>query len=118
MSACLTTATALAASPIYFGGDVSGLSRQRPANIHITSDENINHIHWSSWGETFARAHGTVVFSASDGLPPAPVRLRLSKVRRCGTRLQYLRLVIFFTGTPPQGPPQPSVVTYSCKSPS
>lgn len=109
--------SAFASTPVFFGGDVAGLYRQRPSFIHVTSDQNIRRIHWSSWGGGVARATATMFFSVSDGLPPAALRLKLTHIHRCGQRRQYLRLTVtFVTGTPP-GAQSSYNVDYTCGSP-
>jgi hypothetical protein len=107
-------APVLARAPrtVLFGGDVAGWVRQRPATIHITSDQNIRKIRWTNWGGSTATGAGTLVFSASDMVSPTPVQLTLSRVRRCGKRLRYLRLRI--------APKNASVdvIDYTCRSPA
>jgi hypothetical protein len=107
----LSAPVAGAREPVYFGGDVAGLVRMRPSFIHMTSDENLRKIKWSSWGGARASGAGTAVFSASDGVPPSPVSLRLSNRHRCGGKLRYLTLRI----APRIA--EVSVVRYTCRSP-
>jgi hypothetical protein len=112
----LLPAVASASAPVYFGGDVAGLVRQRPSSIHITSDENLKHIHWRTWGGKAARGHGTAVFSASDGLAPKAVTLTLSDVHHCGKRLRYLRLAVRYAVS--NSGNHTDTLTYTCQSPS
>ena len=108
---------AFARPAIYFGGDIGGFYRQRPRYIHITSDQNIRQINWTSWGGETANGHGTVHFSVSDNLPPAGVRLRLGRITTCGKRRQYLSLrVSYIYGKPPYER-QSYAVRYTCRSP-
>ena len=79
---------------VYFGGDIAGYYRQRPSFIHVASDENIKQIRWASWGGKTASASGTMLFKAAYGLPPAPLKLKLKNIHKCGKRLVYLRLVV------------------------
>ena len=110
-------AIAFAKAPVYFGGDIAGFYRQRPTYIHITSDQNIRQISWNSWGGQTASGHGTVHFSVADNLPPAAVHLKLSTIKNCGNRRQYLSLrVSYVYGKPPYAP-QSYVNRYTCRSP-
>jgi hypothetical protein len=108
---------ALAKQAVFFGGDVAGLERQRPAFIHLTSDQNIRQIHWTSWGGAVARGRGTIVFSASDKVAPAPLRLELSRIRRCGKHLRYLRLRASDVSPRPRADSNNFVLRYTCRSP-
>jgi hypothetical protein len=108
-------AAALASQPVYFGGDVAGLIRQRPSSIHVTSDQNFTRIHWKTWGGRTAQGRGTAVFSASDSIPATPVALTLSDVRRCGKRLRYLRLRVAYGSRTAR---RTDTISYTCRSPS
>lgn len=113
----LALGASAAAGAVVFGGDVAGSYRARPSFIHLTSDQNIRSIKWSTWGGRTARGTGTIVFSVSDRLPPAPLRLRLTRVRRCGRRAQYTSLVATYVRTPPPGGGHSFSVRYGCRSP-
>jgi hypothetical protein len=114
-SASAVLASAAGAAGVLFGGDVAGLYRARPASIHITSDQNIVHIHWSSWGGPKAHAKGTLQFSVADHTAPVSLRIELSNIHKCGSRRQYLRLAYRDLSGPDRG--HLSVIKYTCRSP-
>lgn len=105
-------ATARAPRKVLFGGDVAGWVRERPATIHLTSDENIRKIRWTSWGGRTAKGSGTIVFSPSDMSPPNAVTLTLSRVARCGKQLRYLRMRLAPRNA------NIDVIDYTCTSPA
>lgn len=100
---------------VYFGGDVAGFLRQRPHTIHITSDQNIRRVAWSTWGGASAHGTGTMVFSAADNVPPAPLRLVLFHVTTCGRHLQYLYLRVTYAAGKPPGERSSYLIHYSCQ---
>jgi hypothetical protein len=111
----LSLAASASGSPrVYFSGDVAGLLRQRPHYIHLTSDQNIRQISWSTWGGISAHGQGTMIFSAADNLPPAPLRLILFHRTTCGRHLQYLYLRVTYASGKPPGERSSYVVHYSC----
>jgi hypothetical protein len=109
---------AIAAARVVFGGDVAGVYRERPVHIHITSDQNITRIGWSSWGGKSATGRGTMVFSRADRTPSAAVRLRLSHIQGCGKRRQYLRLRVTYVSKKPARERRSYTVRYTCRSAS
>lgn len=118
MAMLVVAAPAAAHRRVVFGGDVAGWFRPRPMSIHVTSDQNIENIKWSSWGRKRAHGTGTMVFSASDGLPPAPLALTLSRRHHCGKRRQYLKLRVSFVSGAPPGSSSSYPIHYTCRSPS
>lgn len=82
--------------------------RVRPGTVYFGAHEYIRSIRWSTWGGD--AAHGRGIYPVNDCEPSCaeghytdyPVRVRLSDVKRCRGRYEYLHLAwTFYADRPP-----------------
>jgi hypothetical protein len=110
--------SAAAASKVYVSVNAGGsILRIRPARIHLLSNEDLSRLKWGSWTGKTAAARGT-----DHGNEPSPghhannpVRVRATNRRRCGDKLVYTAIRLYFPkGVPYAGQPHHTKYVYGC----
>jgi lysophospholipase L1-like esterase len=104
--------------PIAGGGH---LAEARPRDIKLYSGAYLEHLRWSAWGASTARATGDEVDVDKTTSPyrslTNPVQVRAYSLRRCGTKRVYRELSVHFTKDVPPGLGLSRDSTYSMSCP-
>jgi hypothetical protein len=93
---------------VYFSGALDSL-RYKPKQVYFGNTAPITGLRWRRWGHSVARGRGVFHYNDCDPYCAAGsftsyrVNLRLSRIRRCDGRLQYLTLVWRYVGSKPPG---------------
>jgi hypothetical protein len=118
--------TFLAAGALVFGGGVAAMSAQaspgataagqktwakftgahvyKPQTFFFGAHEEIDNMHWSTWGKTLARGTGTYQVNScipdcADGtITPTPATVILTGRELCGNRYVFRRMKVYFSG--------------------
>jgi hypothetical protein len=104
--------------PIAGGGHVAEV---KPRDIKLYSGAYLEHLRWSAWGASTARAAGDELDIDKTTSPyrglTNPVKVRAYRLRRCGTKRLYRKLSVHFTGHIPPGLGLMRDSTYSMSCP-
>ena len=93
---------------------------RKPEIVYFGAHERIFKLRWRSWDGKRARARG--IYPVNDCRPNCaeghitnyPVRVKLSKVRQCGSRFRYLRIRWTFRAGPYSGRSSGTNFRYLC----